>query len=37
MVVFDKKTAVKGSYVYVKIVDCTSATLLGELAKNENI
>lgn len=36
MVVFDKKTAVKGSYVFVKIVDCTSATLMGELVENKN-
>lgn len=31
MVVFPKGNAQKGSYVMVKITDCTSATLLGEL------
>lgn len=35
MVVFDKKNAVKGMYVQVKIIDCTSATLMGELVNNE--
>ncbi|MFM7723565.1 MAG: tRNA (N6-isopentenyl adenosine(37)-C2)-methylthiotransferase MiaB [Bacteroidota bacterium] len=36
MVVFDKKTVVKGMYVQVKIIDCTSATLMGEMVDNEN-
>ncbi|MBM3164834.1 MAG: tRNA (N6-isopentenyl adenosine(37)-C2)-methylthiotransferase MiaB [Bacteroidetes bacterium] len=35
MVVFDKKNVAKGSYVHVKITDCTSATLLGVLVNQE--
>ena len=31
VVVFPKKNEVKGDYVMVKIVDCTSGTLLGEI------
>lgn len=31
MVVFPKEDAVKGSYVWVKITDCTSATLIGHI------
>jgi tRNA-2-methylthio-N6-dimethylallyladenosine synthase len=31
MVVFDRKGAEKGTYVQVKIISCTSATLMGEI------
>ncbi len=31
VVVFPKETAQKGAYVYVKIEDCTSATLMGNI------
>jgi tRNA-2-methylthio-N6-dimethylallyladenosine synthase len=31
MVVFPKGDLEKGNYVEVKITDCTSATLIGEL------
>ena len=34
VVVFPKDEVVKGQYVQVKITDCTSATLLGEIARN---
>ena len=34
MVVFDRGSAVPGSYVQVRINDCTSATLLGEIVSN---
>ena len=33
MVVFDRKDLEKGQYVMVKITDCTSATLLGEVVE----
>ncbi|MNK24668.1 (Dimethylallyl)adenosine tRNA methylthiotransferase MiaB [compost metagenome] len=36
MVVFPKGTAKKGEYVLVKITDCTSATLIGELVNHVN-
>jgi tRNA-2-methylthio-N6-dimethylallyladenosine synthase len=36
MVVFPKGNAKKGEYVLVKITDCTSATLIGELVNNAN-
>lgn len=36
MVVFPKGTAKKGEYVLVKITDCTSATLMGELVNHVN-
>lgn len=36
MVVFPKGNAKKGEYVMVKITDCTSATLIGELVTHEN-
>lgn len=36
VVVFDRKEVIKGQYVHVKILDCTSATLLGELVHFEN-
>lgn len=36
MVIFPKGDAVKGTYVWVKITDCTSATLLGELVEKPN-
>lgn len=36
MVVFPKGNAKKGEYVMVKITDCTSATLIGELVSHEN-
>jgi len=35
MVVFDKKNAVKGTYVIVKIEGSTSATLLGSIVEEE--
>lgn len=35
MVVFDKKNAVKGTYVMVKIEGSTSATLLGSIVEEE--
>jgi len=31
MIVFDKKHYKKGDYVNVKVTDCTSATLMGEI------
>jgi tRNA-2-methylthio-N6-dimethylallyladenosine synthase len=31
VVVFPKENAKKGTYVYVKIEDCTSATLMGKI------
>jgi hypothetical protein len=31
MVVFPKGDLVKGTYTWVKITDCTSATLIGEV------
>jgi tRNA-2-methylthio-N6-dimethylallyladenosine synthase len=31
MVIFDKTSGEKGSYVQVKIKECTSATLFGEI------
>jgi len=31
MVIFDKKNALKGSYISVKITHCTQATLFGEI------
>ncbi len=36
MVVFPKGNAKKGEYVLVKITDCTSATLIGELVNHAN-
>lgn len=36
MVVFPKGNAKKGEYVLVKITDCTSATLIGELVNHIN-
>ncbi|WP_300666001.1 tRNA (N6-isopentenyl adenosine(37)-C2)-methylthiotransferase MiaB [Fluviicola sp.] len=36
MVVFPKGNAKKGDYVMVKITDCTSATLIGELVTHAN-
>jgi tRNA-2-methylthio-N6-dimethylallyladenosine synthase len=33
MVVFDRGNAIKGTYVNVKITDCTSATLLGTIVE----
>jgi len=36
MVVFPKGNAKKGEYVLVKITDCTSATLIGELVNHVN-
>lgn len=36
MVVFPKGNAKKGEYVMVKITDCTSATLIGELVTHAN-
>ena len=33
MVVFDRGNAIKGTYVSVKITDCTSATLLGTIVE----
>ncbi|MGV3611666.1 MAG: tRNA (N6-isopentenyl adenosine(37)-C2)-methylthiotransferase MiaB [Fluviicola sp.] len=36
MVVFPKGNAQKGEYVLVKITDCTSATLIGELVNHAN-
>lgn len=36
MVVFPKGNAKKGDYVMVKITDCTSATLMGELVTHAN-
>ncbi len=36
MVVFPKGNAKKGEYVLVKITDCTSATLMGELVNHAN-
>ncbi|MDR0801117.1 tRNA (N6-isopentenyl adenosine(37)-C2)-methylthiotransferase MiaB [Fluviicola sp.] len=36
MVVFPKGNVKKGEYVMVKITDCTSATLIGELVTHEN-
>ncbi len=35
MVIFPKSSVEKGSYVYVKISSCTSATLFGEIIENE--
>jgi tRNA-2-methylthio-N6-dimethylallyladenosine synthase len=34
MVVFPRKDAVAGTYVYVKVTDCTQATLRGVLVEN---
>jgi tRNA-2-methylthio-N6-dimethylallyladenosine synthase len=34
VVVFPKENAQKGRYVYVKIEDCTSATLMGKIVQN---
>lgn len=34
MVVFPRKNCKKGEYVYVRIVDCTAATLFGEIVEN---
>jgi tRNA-2-methylthio-N6-dimethylallyladenosine synthase len=34
MVVFPKGNFKKGDYINVKILDCTSATLLGEAAEH---
>jgi tRNA-2-methylthio-N6-dimethylallyladenosine synthase len=31
--VFQKKNAKKGDYVLVKITDCTTATLLGDIVE----
>jgi tRNA-2-methylthio-N6-dimethylallyladenosine synthase len=31
MVVFPKENQEKGNYVQVRITDCTSATLIGEI------
>lgn len=36
MVVFPKGNLVKGTYCYVKINDCTSATLIGEVVEGPN-
>lgn len=33
MIVFNKENYKKGDYVNVKVVDCTSATLIGEIVK----
>ena len=35
MVIFPKSSVEKGSYVHVKIISCTSATLFGEIIENE--
>lgn len=35
MVVFPKKNSVKGDYVQVRIISCSSATLQGEIIDNE--
>jgi tRNA-2-methylthio-N6-dimethylallyladenosine synthase len=34
VVVFPKENVQKGTYVYVKIEDCTSATLMGKIVQN---